>query len=975
MARPACSLIPRRISRTLPPFVPVALLTAFLLPVALLTTPPAAYAQYMSFGSTEGKSTLIHALPRLRWSTAENGPLLVVDPAHTYPLRKRDQPGPTTPLPDTGDRPLPVRTVTDHYDMKSFPVGTLTVFAPAEMTVFNSNPGKPDITADLRPDEKATRFFASLDKRQWGLLGSAQGIGMVDLNPRQRDLLLALLPEDTQVRPIMTRTSRGNSQEISNDTVTMRGTYNNIKYEVRGPWPNRFGTTIDPRVPPTTLTAAQRQSARLRVLRVPMARIGFTSDANAGLDFGPLRAPDMGGKFRMENRSNRRAGADGMAFGVKVKERVPNRPKAGHLNYEAPVLNRMIPLGGAATVADLLKRIGQACGLELMADKRVATLPVWVNEETVSAKAGDVLQALALSVTGTFRRIGPVYLLTEDVEGIGSRLGRLTRWSREAEQQANAEQQDFNERAQKEGYTETIGYDSASGMAMTDSILAAMKESSQKTPRSPFGRTTIPISALDSASQARVREMAAMVTSDSPLNLNEVQIEERMEVSFVLPGLGTIPIDNLGFRLDNLRQMARMNAGATVELPADRPVALPDTLKARVLVISAASLSDDATAAKWMTAAAKRGLTSLWIATDGVDTAPILRAIAAGKKAGVTVGALYSLMAAPADLAAERKDRNLFGETTVFGTDWRRPDTPETLAALRNRLNTLAAIPGLRALALNDMIPPGYQAPRRMGDGREDAFPISIMLGDEAESLGYTPEARLAFLRKEGVDPIDLSPSGRMGGVRNVNLLLPFFSDDRFLPVPPVDEKANVMFLVDGENLIPARRNFSGAEFSGEGGRARPVRPSEPGNEYALKWRQMRVETQTRFLTDLYTALHQKPLPIPIYFCGQGPTMRTFDIFTWFGTWDKADGLPRETFGMAPDVLARQVSKTILYALPSRPHTDKDPTYLRNYTLAQNTSIGVKTAESKFDGFVLDLSRMPAGEQMGLLESAIAVKP
>jgi hypothetical protein len=447
-------------------------------------------------------------------------------------------------------------------------------------------------------------------------------------------------------------------------------------------------------------------------------------------------------------------------------------------------------------------------------------------------------------------------------------------------------------------------------------------------------------------------------------------------VSFVLPGLSTVPLANMGFRFEFLRQRTARNASgaATTQPPADRPVAIPDSVKACVLVVSAAALSDDAAAARWMTAAARRGLTSLWVATDGVDTAPVQRAIAAGKKANIAVGAVFSLMTAPADLAAERKDRNLFGETTVAGTDWRRPDMTETLVALRSRLNTLAAIPGLSAIALNDVIPPGYQPLRRLPQGQEEIFGPSFLLGDEAANLGYTLDARLAFLRKEGVDPIDLNASARMGGIRNVNLSLPFFSDDRFLPVPPPDEKANVMFLVDGENLIPARRNFDGPESTGAEGRTQSVRPSEPGNDIALKWRQARIAMQTRFLTDLFAALHQKPLTIPLYISGQNAAARLFDFTGWFGTWDKPDGLPRETIGQSQDVAARQSSKMVLRTLVTRPLTETDPAYLRVYTPAQRAVSMVKDAGEKWDGFVLDLSRMPVGEQMSVLESTIAVK-
>jgi hypothetical protein len=50
------------------------------------------------------------------------------------------------------------------------------------------------------------------------------------------------------------------------------------------------------------------------------------------------------------------------------------------------------------------------------------------------------------------------------------------------------------------------------------------------------------------------------------------------------------------------------------------------------------------------------------------------------------------------------------------------------------------------------------------------------VLGDGGD-FGYTPEMRLAFLRKEGFDPIDLSVSG-MKYLSNGGASLPFFPDE-----------------------------------------------------------------------------------------------------------------------------------------------------------------------------------------------------
>jgi hypothetical protein len=50
------------------------------------------------------------------------------------------------------------------------------------------------------------------------------------------------------------------------------------------------------------------------------------------------------------------------------------------------------------------------------------------------ARAGDVLQALCWSVTGAFRKIGAsTYLLSDDVQGIGTRWARLAEWAEAAD--------------------------------------------------------------------------------------------------------------------------------------------------------------------------------------------------------------------------------------------------------------------------------------------------------------------------------------------------------------------------------------------------------------------------------------------------------------------------------------------------------------------------------------------------------------
>ena len=69
------------------------------------------------------------------------------------------------------------------------------------------------------------------------------------------------------------------------------------------------------------------------------------------------------------------------------------------------------------------------------------------------------------------------------------------------------------------------------------------------------------------------------------------------------------------------------------------------------------------------------------------------------------------------------------------------PATEETLLALVRRL---AATPGIATLVLRDTVPPGYD------------HPSSSNLGVGGDDLGYVLTLRLALLRRDHMDPIDL---------------------------------------------------------------------------------------------------------------------------------------------------------------------------------------------------------------------------
>ena len=126
------------------------------------------------------------------------------------------------------------------------------------------------------------------------------------------------------------------------------------------------------------------------------------------------------------------------AQGVALKATVPSRPKPSDLAFEAPALSVAVPLTGAQSVGDLVKRVGEAAGIEIYADARVGMLPLWTRGR--AARAGDIVQALCLAVTGTMRKIRPAgghstYVLVDDQVGIGTRCALLADWKSDAQHQ------------------------------------------------------------------------------------------------------------------------------------------------------------------------------------------------------------------------------------------------------------------------------------------------------------------------------------------------------------------------------------------------------------------------------------------------------------------------------------------------------------------------------------------------------------
>jgi hypothetical protein len=770
-------------------------------------------------------------LDKVLWEPASRGPLLIVAPETTFPLWTKPRfissgevsyKGPSQlPKPDaSGNYRLP--DLGEYFGRQARVAGkSLTVFVPTMMTVLASPLPKPDPYAGMRSNEKLRLLQSTLTPAQWRTLGSPNGIGIGDLDRKQRELFLSLLPEPFVVQPVK-RNETG--QRMS-------------------------GGRVEDAV---TLSPAQRQNVRISLRRRmdwSFMTVGSTS-GNSRIGVGE----DDGEKFELRgigfgsNFNNRRD----TLFGVPIIAEVPNRLKPGQLPFDWSALNAPVSLEGASTVGDLIKRIAAQTHVELYCDSRYANLKVYTRSSGGSVRSGDLLQALCWAVTGTFRKVGAsTFVMTDDLEGLGTRHAQLQAWASANAALAEKRGNDIEEAIAKTSIGDYVTWADNDPMH-PDDALARKIEEHRKTlatqsapPTAPTSQranptlivpvTELPASAQDLVrrqleSHAKMRErqqnepfFQRRPEANPELQTDRVAVNVKVRAAFVVPDIGVVSAQGYSSGFDaeqSLNPVPSRQAqfsGRSVfgTPPSPGSLTIPPDYKVRALLVAPRNTDE---AARAITAAKKFGFNQVWLDIPPALPKELLSAaIAKGKENGISVGAVVRLLrSASADDTTDKAgdanplpiDRNLLGETTreyaarratapftaspftamslppkqeserlLARGDWLLPDSPSFQATTVSRVAAIAETPGLAGIVLRDTAAPGY-----------DGTPMVVSPFDSrdgAEQMGYTETMRLAFLRESGIDPIDLSPlqQGRLnlpfGGsyAPFLEFQLPFFPD------------------------------------------------------------------------------------------------------------------------------------------------------------------------------------------------------
>ena len=872
---------------------------------------------------------------------AHGGVALSVDAAKvTLPAK--------TVLPGTR---LTVSDAASVFNRASQSFGLVRALAPPTMIVLNTAPGEPNIYAGMPPLDAFTLLLASLSETQWSALTSVSGLGVSDLNPSQQQIFASLISRGGKllVRPQYAAGEKQDDKDQRDLTDQLPQAH------------LRLGQTVALSLPPK-------------------------DDPNSSYGDAPIPPPPGAPRqYEVAERDNYDSSAT-KDYGADVRAEVPNVPKRGQLDFSSVPLKTAIPLSGLKTVGDLVTRIGGLTHTELYADSRLEKKPLTLIGGP-AAPAGDLLRALAFCLCGTWRQVGPAYVLTDDIIGIGTRRQIWT----EYEEDANTLRRGPVLAASNLLYTRHLPRElpwfNDPGRYTPEEIQSAGRQSFN-TQDGFLPELKVPFAKLSPAQQDMAERGVAKWNTDykmQPVTTDGlITVRPGLSTQLLVPGVAT-PVDlNLNhgpteqffvFQMPQEMADARMKADEAEQLkahpeyaamlakmpalpPASAVLASLKTTPRRGAIVhprTAKEVEADVAAAKTL------GLNTLWVDvfSDGVSHLSgehdiLTEMLAKTKGTGIQVFPLFDLLFWGQGPPTQNADLNILGETSsqaaarwqqrksllpagqdlseeAMGNavipDWPgvavSPLAPEVRAKLAGLMKSVVARPGVAGLVWRDTETPGYG----LLPGGSDT---SSLL------LGYQQDVRLEFLRRFHADPVDIYDVGHSGAIANTDV--PNFTEQGY----------------------------------GSGG-------------YALhdKWVKFRQDAGIGFLQSLYAAVVPPDAPakrmrILVKQRHRGQAGNDgFGHHTyppgWYGSWDNPrlppptlhtmgdDDKPGQPTQPVPNDMTQARSQSQIVLMP----LTTDSLNMMRRALSMGAAAGQKGRLPAFPpmpGFVLDLDKTPSGE-------------
>ena len=709
----------------------------------------------------------------------------------------RPAPLPPPPEADAGlpENPIPTpQSLAAQYGRLGGWFGHVYVLAPPTMTVLSSNPALADLPLSVLASQHPTPFLiGSLTPEQLRQM-AGEGLAFGDLMPDQQGLLKAMLPRPFQTVPTAIQPPKGlDFQKPGADMQALIKRQQALNQDYQQHWR-------------TTPEDSLYQQVRLHGFLTSE----FTFDTPGGASIG-VRASDDGftttGADKLVNGGNSDialvSGGGQTQIQGYLRAETANMLKDGDLRWTRPDLDRPVSLQQMKTVDELVARAAAATHLELYADPHYGAQPVLlVGDLKKPQPAGDLMQALAVCVSGAWRQVGPAYVLTDDVQGLGARQKFLREMVQTWSNRLSKAGEEVGGHLQALDWTHALRFPDGDAGALTPGQVDALGKGKN------YG--TLPWKSLPAPLQAALRgqltrhfegdnmasferagkSVAQGLKPDAPAGVNL-----NLQLAVSLPGTGAMALGG-AYRV----QVPRDGSGPAGPPASANSVSVDKPLRG---VLCAPRTPDEARAV--VARLPKMGLNALFldVFTNGRTYFPnaalppetdqsgavLQAALDAAKPLHMPVYAVVDTLCWRKDGASAHpkpwpagcsEDLTISGEApdqsiqrqmeahsirADFEQDyemqekgnqgWASPLDPAVRALLPRLVRALAASRGIAGVVFQDTLPPGY-----LGSTQE--------YDDEGIALGYAPANRLAYLRTHRMDPVDLSP-----GYDSLSLWLP----------------------------------------------------------------------------------------------------------------------------------------------------------------------------------------------------------
>lgn len=684
---------------------------------ALPLAAPAAPAPPTPLSTTPLSAALLRAVP------PKTGVVLAVD-ADKLPLP------PDAVLP--GDTPT-IRQVGAIYGRSVIEFGAVTGVVPPTITVVYAPPETPNPYDGMPPGQVMSLLAKTFTPAQWKAFLSPAGVAYTSMTGDTQAALFGALFPDGHLKVIQDNPIGENDpktkKDISGDTLT---------------------------------------TAHLRLGFLVSMALQMESEPTSYRFGSSLRPANSPPRYFM---TNGQSNAVDHELGATVRETVPNTLRAGQIDYTDPALKAAVPLAGIKTVDDLVTRIGVTTKRELYADARYGTRHVTLLPANGSAPAADLLRALAVCVGGTYRQVGPAWVLTNDVIGLGTKHALWKAFEEKAAAMLPGSDPDpLMIPAPAAGpdvpyTTRDIPFGDeplAFTLAQTNTY---WKEWAKNPVNSSLGMMdiTVPFDQLSSAQQSAAEmTQAANQKSQTRTTLDgKIMVQAEPEVEVILPALdgpvaifqsyqSLLPSPKLTDAQEKAQAKQMAQYFPSIATP-DAPPPPDMSVALRGFARRAARIAPETPEAtvQAMQTLKSLGFTEAWLqivpdpsVPDAAVRAHLAQAVAAGRTLGIAVLPDLTLLHwKNADKSS--LDLSLQGQPAAPATV--SPFAPAVAARLIALERTLAGVPGLAGLVWENSPPPGYET-----KGDDNVSNVGQTL------LGYSEAGRLAFLRQAHADPVDL---------------------------------------------------------------------------------------------------------------------------------------------------------------------------------------------------------------------------